>query len=115
MVLPDLGSWMEQRGNLVSLIVKTGEVRAFVKTASVAGECKVVGIVAAALLASNDVVDMKRPKRRVTLSQSAVFAATSSALPYQSADGTLHQAAVLSLRICLALACRIETRSMAST
>ena len=85
------------------------------KTASIAGECKVVWVIAAAMLARNDVVEMKRPKWRDTLSQSAVFAAISGALLYQSADGTLHQDAVLSLTMALALACRIETRSIAST
>ena len=115
MVLPDLSSWMVQRDNLVSVIVNTGKVRAFVKAASVASERKIVGIVAAAVLARNDVVDMKRAKWRVTLSQPAVFAAMAGALPYSSADGTLHQDAALSLRICLAFACRIEIKSMAST
>lgn len=90
MVLPDLNSWVEQGDNLASFIVNAGEVRTFVKTASVAGKGKVVGIVAPAMLPRNDVVEMKGPKRGFTLRQPAVFAATSSALPYQGADGTVH-------------------------
>ena len=104
MVLPDLISWVEQRDNVVRLIVNPGEVRAFVKAAPVAGKREIVETVSAAVFARNDVVDMKRSKRRGTLSQLAVFAATSRALPHQSADCTLHQDAELSPRICLAFA-----------
>ena len=115
MLFPDLISWMEQRDNADRAIVDTGEVRAFVKAASVARERKIAGSVAAAVLARNDVVDMKRSKRRIALSQPAVLAAIFGALPYQCADRPLHQDAALSLRISLAFACRIDTTSMAST
>lgn len=97
------------------MFVNAGQVRAFVKAASVARQCKVVGIVAAVVLTGNDVVDVKGPKGRVGLSQSAVFAATSGAAPYQTTYGAVYQDAGGSMRTCLAFACRMEIRSIAST
>ncbi len=86
---PAIPPGMEQPGQFTRVRIKSGEVRAFVEIAVVAGQREVFRRVAAIMLARHDVFDMKS-QRFLGLRQSAVFASVFRARADELAERLLH-------------------------
>ena len=56
-----------------------------------AGQCKSVRMIALFMLSSDNVLDVKGPKRIIVLMDSAVFASIACALAYKFACGFVYQ------------------------
>ena len=65
---------MKQRRKLFALRIKAGNIRPFVEITEAASQRKVVRFVRTAVLAGNDMFDVKSDKPGSRLRQSAVFA-----------------------------------------
>ena len=66
-LVPRITSWIEDRCNLTRLRIDSRQVCAFVVVAVEAGPGEVVDVVTAAVLARDNMLDMKGSKGRVAL------------------------------------------------
>jgi hypothetical protein len=58
-LMPQLKTWIEQAYDISGLRIDPGEVGALVPIAEVARKSKILGVIAAAMLSSDNVFDMK--------------------------------------------------------
>ena len=86
MVLPTLEARMEERNYLPVLKTDAGNVGSLPGIASDAGECEVAEGGIAAVLSTNNVIDLMRSKRIVFMEQT-VFATAGRPFAYQHAHG----------------------------
>lgn len=103
-ILPCVLARIEEAGHLTGFGINSGQVRALVQIAVVAGECEVRWIVAAAVLPCDDVLDMEGDERHVRLRETAVLTAVRSPAADQPSDGRIHYAAGCPARSLRALA-----------
>ena len=85
------------------------------RVALVAGQGKIRRSVIPAMRARNDVLDMKRRKRKMFLLEETVFTAISGSATNKFADRSVHQLGGRLAGMARALACKIPIRSIAST
>ena len=78
---PILSAGIEKRHDLA--VQQTSEVGSFDQVALAAGKAEILGIVAAAMLPWNDVLDVEGKEIHVVLVEAAVFAAPTGAPPNQ--------------------------------
>src|SRR6185369_2567819 len=74
---PLITPWMKKAGYFTGLGVNSGQIRTLTKIAAVARERQVVGIVGAAVLLRDDVLDVM-PQFAMNLAQAAIFASLTS-------------------------------------
>jgi hypothetical protein len=86
-----------------------------VRVASVTGPGEIRRSVIPAMHARNDVLDMRRRKRKMFLLEETVFTVISSSATTKFADRSVHQLGGRPAAMARALACKIPTRSIAST
>src|SRR5204862_3047900 len=89
-ILPSLVPRMKQLGHSTSFGIDPGQVWAFVKITVNASQSQVVEIVAAAMNPRDDMLDVKCGQRRIFLSQLAILAPISGALPHLSSERRAH-------------------------
>jgi len=89
-IVPTLVSRMKQLGDPTSFGIDPREVWAFVKITVNASQSQVVEIVAAAMNPRDDMLDVKCGQRRIFLSQLAILAPISGALPHLSSERRAH-------------------------
>lgn len=89
-IVPTLMSRMKQLGDPTSFGIDPREVWAFVKITVNASQSQVVEIVAAAMNPRDDMLDVKCGQRRIFLSQLAILAPISGALPHVSLERRAH-------------------------
>ena len=85
MICPSLLAWVKERNDFSDLPVHRGEVGAFEKIALDAGQREILGYCPAVMFDGDDVVNLMRNDRVLTVNQ-AVFATTTGPLEYQSSQ-----------------------------
>ena len=85
---------MEEDRHKASLRIDRREIGPFMQIAAIASQRKVGGIIAAAMLPCNNMLDVKRRKRYGCLWQVAVFASLASAAANEIANSGVHHLAV---------------------
>jgi hypothetical protein len=93
MSTPTVAPRVKQPDNFVRVGIATGEVRALVQVALVAGERKVFKGIRATVLARIDVLDVKRVRVVVFLPETAILTAIPGALPHLLAESRAHHEA----------------------
>jgi hypothetical protein len=114
-LVPRLASRIEEPDDAPGLRIDPREIRPFVQVAVIAGEGEVIGVVGAAVLPGDDVLDVKRDERDVLLQQPTVFAAPPSPRSNEIADGSRRHAPEARTSAPRALVCRIVRKSRAAT
>ena len=92
-LIPLVLTGMKQSDKCAAFGVKRAEIWPFMRVAVVTGESKVFTVVGAAVLASDDVLDVISEKRLCRLRQAAVFAAMAGPLKDTLPEPLVHQAA----------------------
>ena len=78
---PPIAARIKQRGDLTGLGINPGEIAPLVQVAVGASQRKVFQLIAPAMLAGSDVLDLQRNERRVCLSMLKILAAVASPGP----------------------------------
>jgi hypothetical protein len=106
---------VEQPNVLVHLGIQRDKIRAFVDVAVMARPAKVVEIIGAAMLTSNDVLGVKAVKRIVVLVDAAILATTTGTFPNKLAPCGVHYELAFEARIFRAFACKMAITVPAAT
>ena len=114
-VVPRLGSRIEERLDVARGRVEPREVRTLVSVASLAREAKIDRVVAAPVFLGDDVLEVEGDERLSRLREAAIFAPVESPLPDTAPGGGIHQALGWRATTERALACKMLMTSMAST
>jgi hypothetical protein len=80
MLVPEIGSRMEQANEFPGLRIQPGDVRTFETIAMEASECKIFAYCCPSVLAGDDVIDLKR-ESVVRMWDSTVFTPISCSFP----------------------------------
>ena len=89
-ILPFIIPRMEKACDLARVGVDAGKIGALVVVALRTGESQIFQLIGAAMLAGDDVIDVKS-QGRVSLRQAAVFTAFASPLAHELPRGVVHQ------------------------
>lgn len=81
MVFPNLQPWIEQWRDGVRLRIDAREVWAFVQIAMVTSQSEVCQIIAAAVLAGDNMLDVEREEGIIVLMKSAILAVVGGSIP----------------------------------
>jgi len=89
-IVPIASSWVEQFDDSAGLGINARQVRAFEGVAAITRQCEVFRAVVGEMLAGDDVLDMKRDKRRGGLRNPAVLAPVVSSMSDKFASLSVH-------------------------
>jgi hypothetical protein len=90
--IPTLTPGIEERNNTTRFSINSGQVRALMKIAMIAGQSEIVGIVLSTMLTGNDVLDVKGEHRESGRRQVAILTTIAGALADQRSQSTVHLA-----------------------
>ena len=90
------------------------KIRSLVQIAPITGQREIGGIVVAAMLSGNNMLDVKGRQRHRCLRQATVFAFLTGPATNEFSNGCVHQVAVCYSNILWALAWRMAIKSTAS-
>src|SRR5947207_2178024 len=107
---PELTSRMEEQDNLAGERIAGAEVRSLLEIAPMAAPAPIVGGIDAAMLASDDVLDVKTGRGSGGIRQVTVFAPLTGPLAYPSAQGPSHRTSEDRFSKARALAWRIAMK-----
>jgi hypothetical protein len=91
MIGPTVATWMKQGHKLSGLWVKPGDVGPFVAIAEVAGQRQILRLCWTAVLARDDMLDVKANEARRRLGQTAVFARVARSAADERPQGVIHR------------------------
>jgi hypothetical protein len=97
-LIPSVSARVKERDDPAGHGVDPREVRPFMRVAKVAGQGQVLEVIAATVLAGDDVLDVKSQPRSAPFGGPAVFAATFGPLPHAPARRFVHHAAACVFR-----------------
>ena len=112
MVRPDVAPGMEERDDVSTLGVDTGEVWPLVEVAAVAGQGEIRRVVWASVLLRHDVLDVMR-EPALFLAEQAVLVAILRSLADELPSGSIHQAEPFRSRERRAFIWRVAMKSSA--
>ena len=92
MILPSIGSRIEQRDLLAGVLIHRSQICALMRIAVMARPSKVLSVVSTAMLAGDNVLDVKAIEGIILLMDQAVFTSVAGAVTNELADGRIHVA-----------------------
>jgi hypothetical protein len=114
LLFPGVLTWVEKSGNFTRFGINAREIGTLMRVASVAGQGQIRGLIIAAVLARNNVLNVEGRKRELLLAEQTIFAAIACSAKDKYADRRVHQLCRRLERRTRTLACKIPIRSIAS-